>query len=85
MGQASPINFKRLNVKNKEDAKTQKPASSVDNSEPVQTEMSIDCDRQVNLIENTQEVKNLYAVRGIGASSEVTRDIGQRSKLPGPH
>ena len=55
----SPINFERLNVQKKEDAKTQKPASSVDNSEPVQTELSIDCDRQVNLIENTQEVKNL--------------------------
>jgi hypothetical protein len=31
----------------------------VDNSEPAQPELSIDCDRQVNLIENTQEVKNL--------------------------
>ena len=59
LGQISPINFERLNVQNKEDAKTQKPASSVDNSAPVQTEMSIDCDRQVNLIENTQEVNNL--------------------------
>ena len=59
LGQISPINFERLNVKNKENAKTQKPASSVDNSEPVQTEMSIDCDRQVNLIENTQKIKNL--------------------------
>ena len=59
LGQISPINFERLNVQNKEDAKTQKPASSVDNSEPVQTEMSIDCDHQVNLIENTQGVKNL--------------------------
>ena len=59
LGQLSPINFERLNIQNKDDAKTQKPASSVDNSEPVQTEMSIACDRQVNLIENTQEVKNL--------------------------
>ncbi len=58
LGQISPINFERLNVQNKEDAKTQKPASSVHNSEPVQTEMSIDCDHQVNLIENTQGVKN---------------------------
>ena len=59
LGQMSPINFERLNVQKKEGAKTQKPASSVDNSEPLKTEMSIDCDRQVNLIENTQEVKNL--------------------------
>ena len=36
-----------------------KLASSVDNSEPLKTEMSIDCDRQFNLLENTQEVKNL--------------------------
>ena len=36
----------------KADAKTQKPAV------PVQTVLSIDCDRQVNLIENTREVKN---------------------------
>jgi hypothetical protein len=31
----------------------------VGNSEPTQTELSIDRDRQVNSIENTQEVKNL--------------------------
>ena len=68
LGQISPINFERLNVKKKEGAKTQKPASSVDNSEPVQTGMSIDCDRQVNLIENTQGVKNLLTVRRSGAS-----------------
>ena len=59
LGQISPINFGRLNVQNKEDVKTQKPASSVDNSVPVQPELSIDCDRQVNLIKNIQEVKNL--------------------------
>ena len=59
LGQRSPINFERLNIKKKEDAKTQKPASCVNNPAPAQTESSIDCDRQVNLIENTQEVKNL--------------------------
>ena len=59
LGQISPINFERLNVQNKEDAKTQKPASSVDNSAPALPELSIDCDRQVDLIKNTQEVKNL--------------------------
>ena len=59
LGQISPINFERLNVQKKEDAKTQKPAGSVDNSEPAQPPLSIDCDRQVDLIENTQEVKNL--------------------------
>ena len=59
LGQTSPINFERLNVQKKEDAETQKPASSVDNSEPAQPEPLMDCDRQVDLIENTQEVKNL--------------------------
>ena len=59
LGQMSPINFEGLNVQIKEDAKTKKPVSSVDDSEPVQTEMSIDCDPQVNLIENTREGKNL--------------------------
>ena len=59
LGQISPINFERLNVQNKQDAKTQKPASSVDNSVPAQPELSIDCDHEVRLIENTQEVKNL--------------------------
>ena len=59
LGQISPINFERLNVQKKEDAKIQEPTSPVDNSEPAQTELSIDCDRQVDLIENTQEVKNL--------------------------
>ena len=59
LGQISPINFERLNVQNKEDAKTHKPASCVNTSEPAQTESSIDCDRQIYLIENTQEVKNL--------------------------
>ena len=53
LGQISPINFERLNVQNKEDAKTQKSAV------PAQTVPSIDCDRQVDLIENAQEVKNL--------------------------
>ena len=59
LGQISPINFERLNVQNKEDAKTQNPATSVHDSEPARTELSIDCNRQVDLIENTQEVKNL--------------------------
>lgn len=59
LGQISPINFERLNVQNKDDAKTQKPAGVVDNAVPAQTVLSIDCDRHVNLIENTQEVKNL--------------------------
>ena len=59
LGQISPIDFERLNVQNKEDARTQNPATSVHNSEPAQTELSIDCDRQVDLIENIQEVKNL--------------------------
>ena len=59
LGQISPINFERLNVQKKEDVKTQKPVSSVDNSEPAQTELSIDCDPKVDLIENTREVKNL--------------------------
>ena len=36
IGQLSPINFERLNVQKKEDAKTPNPASSVDNSEPAQ-------------------------------------------------
>ena len=55
----SPNNFERLNVQNKEDSKAHKPASCVNNSEPAQTESSIDGDRQVDLIENTQEVKNI--------------------------
>ena len=59
LGQISPINFERLNVQNEEDAKIHKLASSADNAEPAQTELSIDCDRQINLIENTQGVKNL--------------------------
>jgi putative transposase len=59
LGQISPINFERLNVQKKEDAKTHNLASSVDNTEATQPEPSIDCDRQVDLIENTQEVKNL--------------------------
>ena len=59
LGQVLPFDFERLNVQNKDDAKTQNPASSVDNSQPMQTEMSIDCDRQFNLIGNAQEVKNL--------------------------
>ena len=59
LGQISPINFERLNVQKKEDAKTHNLASSVDNSGATQPEPSIDCDRQVDLIENTQEVKNL--------------------------
>ena len=59
LGQISPINFERLNVQNKDDAQIHKLASSVDNSEPAKTEPSIACDRQINLIENTQEVKNL--------------------------
>ena len=36
LGQISPINFERLNVQKKEDAKTPNPASSVDNSKPAQ-------------------------------------------------
>ena len=40
----------------------------MDNPESVQTNVSIDCDRQVDLIKNTQEVKNLSTVRGNGAS-----------------
>ena len=59
LGQISPINFERLNVQKKEDTKTQQPESSMDDSEPAQPESSIDCDHQVDLIENTQEVKNL--------------------------
>ena len=59
LGQISPINFERLNVQNKEDAKTQKSAVPVNNALPAQTVVSIDCDPQVNLIENAQEVKNL--------------------------
>jgi hypothetical protein len=59
LGQISPINFERLNVQKKEDAKTHNLASSVDNTEATQPVPSIDCDRQVDLIENTQEVKNL--------------------------
>ena len=59
LGQISPINFERQNVKNKEDAKTQTLANSVDNSQPAKTEPSIDFDHKVNLIENTSEAKNL--------------------------
>ena len=59
LGQIPPINFERLNVQNKEDAKTQKSAVPVNNALPAQTVVSIDCDPQVNLIENTQEVKNI--------------------------
>ena len=59
LGQVSPINFERLNVQKKEDAKTQNPAVPVDNSAPAKAAHSIDCDSQVNLIENTREVKNL--------------------------
>ena len=58
-GQISPINFERLNVQKKENAKIQEPTSPVDNSVHAQTELSIDCDRQVDLTENTQEVNNL--------------------------
>ena len=68
MGQISPINFERLNVQNKADAKTQKSAVTVNNAVHAQTELSIDCDPQVNLVENAQDVKNLQTVRGIGAS-----------------
>ena len=59
LGQISPINFERLNVQNKDDAKIHKLASSVDDSEPAQTKPPIDCERQTNLIENTQKFKNL--------------------------
>ena len=63
LGQISPINFERLNVQKKEqtenDAATQKPTGVSANSASTKTEQSIDCDRQVNLIENAQEVKNL--------------------------
>lgn len=55
----SPINFERVNIQNKEDAKTQKQAAPVENAEPAQPALSIDCNRKVNLIENAQEVKNL--------------------------
>ena len=57
--QKSPINFERLNVKKKEFAKTQKSALPVNNAGPAQTEPSIDCDPEINFIENTQEVKSL--------------------------
>ena len=59
LGQIPPINFERLNVQNKEDAKTQKSAVPVNNALPAQTVVSIDCDPQVNLIKNIQEVKNI--------------------------
>ena len=59
LGQISPINFERLNIQKKEDAKIQETTSPVDNSEPAQTELSIDCDRQVDLIKNNQDVKNV--------------------------
>ena len=63
LGQISPINFERLNAQKKEqtekDAATQKSTGVSDNSASTKTEQSIDCDRQVNLIENTQEIKNL--------------------------
>ena len=63
LGQISPINFEKSNAQKKEqrtkDTKSQKPASAVDNSESAQPEPSIDCGREVNLIENTREVKNL--------------------------
>jgi putative transposase len=63
LGQMSPINFERLYVQKKEktekDAATQKSEVVADNSAPTQTAPSVDCDRQVNLNENTQEAKNL--------------------------
>ena len=63
LGQISPITFERLNVQKKEqtrkNAETQKPTDPVNNSESAQLELSIDCNRQINLIKNTQEVKNL--------------------------
>ena len=59
LGQTSPINFERLNVQKKEDAKIQESTSPMDNSESAQTELSIDCDRQVDLIENTEDAKKL--------------------------
>lgn len=59
LGQISPINFERQNVQKKKDTQTKKPAAPVDNSAHAQTELSIDCDRQINLIENTQKIMNL--------------------------
>ena len=57
--QLSPINFQRQNVQNKEDAKTQNPAAPVNDSALAQPELSIDRDSKVNLIEDTQKLKNL--------------------------
>ena len=48
-----------LSVLAKASSEARFPATFVHNSEPAQTELSIDCDRQVDLIENTQEAKNL--------------------------
>ena len=63
LSQMSPINFERLNVQKKEqtekDAAAQKSKGVSDNSAPTQTALPVDCDRQVDLYENTQEVKNL--------------------------
>ena len=58
LGQISPINFERLNVQKKKDAVTRQLTSSADNTVPVHTELSIDCDFEVHLIENIQEIKN---------------------------
>lgn len=58
LGLISPIDFDRLNVQNKNDAKVQEPAAPVDNAVHAQPEFSIACDRQVNLIDTTEEVKN---------------------------
>ena len=62
-GRISPINFERLNIQKKEqtekDAATQKSTGVSDNSASTKTEQSIDCDPEVDLDENTQEVKNL--------------------------
>jgi hypothetical protein len=59
LGQISPINFERLNVQKKKDAMARQLTSSADNPAHAHTKLSIDCDRPVDLIENTQEVKNL--------------------------
>ena len=63
LGQMSPINFERLNVQKKEqtekDAATQNSISVSDDLAPTQTALPVNCDRQVDLNKNTQEVKNL--------------------------
>jgi transposase InsO family protein len=57
-GRYHPLTLKSKRS-NERSRKHTKPVARVDNSAPVQTEFSIDCEPQVFFIENTQKVKDL--------------------------